>query len=189
MLKSSLQIYGKSYIIQWFTVYYLLTNCYYIVCMIQRKTYTLEEAKRALENYCVYQERCHKEVREKLIKMRMIPDAIDLIIVHLLEHDFLNETRFAKVFVSGKFRIKKWGKQRLKQELKIRNVSRYNIDLALKEISDADYLETFHELADKKIRNTNETNVLKKKKKVADFLFYRGWESHLVYEKINTLKK
>ena len=84
MLKSSLQIYGKSYIIQWFTVYYLLTNCYYIVCMIQRKTYTLEEAKRALENYCVYQERCHKEVREKLIKMRMIPDAIDLIIVHLL---------------------------------------------------------------------------------------------------------
>ncbi|HAI16607.1 MAG TPA: recombinase RecX, partial [Xanthomarina gelatinilytica] len=67
------------------------------------KTYTVEEAKRTLENYCAYQERCHKEVAQKLRDMRMIPEAIDVIIVHLLEHDFLNETRFAKSYVRGKF--------------------------------------------------------------------------------------
>lgn len=157
--------------------------------MIQSKTYTVEQAKRALENYCAYQERCHKDVRNKLLKLRMIPDAIDLIIVHLLDHDFLNETRFSKAFVSGKFRIKKWGKQRIKIELKRRDISTYNIELALKEISDYDYLNTFHELADKKIETTRESNLLKKKKKVADYLFYRGWESHLIYDKLNALKK
>ncbi|PNQ74930.1 recombinase RecX [Hanstruepera neustonica] len=157
--------------------------------MIQGKTYTLEEAKRVLENYCVYQERCHKEVRDKLGKMRMIPDAIDLVIVHLLEHDFLNETRFAKTFVSGKFRVKKWGRNRIKRELKLREISNYNIDLAINEISDFDYLRAFHELADKKIDSTKEKSLLKKKKKVADYLFYRGWESHLIYDKLNSINQ
>lgn len=157
--------------------------------MIQGKTYTVEEAKRTLENYCVYQERCHKEVRNKLIKMRMIPDAIDMVIVHLLEHDFLNETRFAKTFVSGKFRVKKWGRNRIKRELKLREISNYNIDLAINEISDFDYLQAFHELADKKIDSTKETSLLKKKKKIADYLFYRGWESHLIYDKLNSINQ
>lgn len=87
------------------------------------KTYTVEEAMRAIERYCAYQERCHQEVNTKLYNMRMIPEAIDNIIVHLLKHDFLNETRFAQTFVRGKFNIKKWGKQRLKLELKKRDIS------------------------------------------------------------------
>lgn len=157
--------------------------------MESTKTYTVEEAKKTLENYCVYQERCHSEVREKLKKMRMIPQAIDLVIVHLIEHDFLNESRFAKAFVSGKFRIKKWGKNRIKLELKKRDISSYNINKALNEISDLEYLETFHNLAEKKINSTRETNVLKKKKKVADYLLYRGWESHLVYDKVSSINK
>ncbi|GGG38269.1 regulatory protein RecX [Bizionia arctica] len=151
------------------------------------KTYTLEEAKRTLENYCAYQERCHKEVTQKLYNMRMIPEAIDLVVVHLLEHDFLNETRFAKAFVRGKFRFKKWGRRRLEIELKRRDIGRFNILEAFKEISDAEYLSTFHTLAEKKAATITETNPLKKKKKLADFLLYRGWESHLVYDKVNEL--
>ncbi|WP_191858561.1 regulatory protein RecX [Hanstruepera ponticola] len=157
--------------------------------MNQVKTYTVEEAKRTLENYCVYQERCHKEVREKLIKMRMIPEAIDLVIVHLLEHDFLNETRFAKAFTSGKFRVKKWGRKRIEMELKKRDISTYNIKEAFKDISDSDYLNTFQELAQKKADTITETNVWKKRKKLADYLLYRGWESHLIYEATNQLIK
>ena len=72
-----------------------------------QKTYTIDEAQKKLENYCAYQERCHKEVRAKLKSMRMIPEAIDKIMVHLINHNFLNEERFAKTFVRGKFRIKK----------------------------------------------------------------------------------
>jgi regulatory protein len=69
------------------------------------RTYTVDEAQKKLESYCAYQERCHKEVRTKLQEMRMIPEAIDAIMVHLIQHNFLNEERFAKAFVRGKFRM------------------------------------------------------------------------------------
>lgn len=153
------------------------------------RTYTFDEAKRTLENYCAYQERCHKEVVQKLQEMRMIPEAIDLVIVHLLDHGFLNETRFSKSYVRGKFRIKKWGRKRLEMELKKRDISKYNIDLALKEISETEYLQTFHELSKKKEASIRETNMWKKRKKLADYLLYRGWESHLVFEEVNKLIK
>ena len=157
--------------------------------MQNQKTYTVEQAKRALENYCVYQERCHQDVFKKLQSMSMIPDAIDLIIVHLINHNFLNETRFAKAFATGKFRIKKWGKKRIEMELKRRQISRFNINQAFEEITETDYLETFHELAEKKWETINESNIYKKKKKLANYLLYRGWESHLIYDKANDLLK
>ena len=149
------------------------------------KTYTVDEAQKKLEHYCAYQERCHKEVRQKLRDMRMIPEAIDKIVVHLIEHNYLNEERFAKAFVRGKFRIKKWGKKRLVRELKFRDISKYSMDVALKEIDPDAYLQTLDELVLKRINQVKETNSYKKKKKVADYLLYRGWESHLIYEKLN----
>jgi regulatory protein len=157
--------------------------------MIFNKTYTVEEALLKLQNYCSYQERCHQEVRQKLIGMRMIPEAIDKIIVHLLEHNFLNEERFAKTYVSGKFRIKKWGRRRLTLELKKKDVGKFNINQALSEIDEVEYIEAFNALAEKKLKSIKETHKLKKKKKLADYLLYRGWESHLVYEKVNQLIK
>jgi regulatory protein len=150
-----------------------------------QKTHTVDEAQKKLESYCAYQERCHKEVRNKLRDMRMIPEAIDHIMVHLIEHNYLNEERFAKAYVSGKFRIKKWGKNRLLRELKFREISKYSIDSAMKEIDLEDYYQTLDELVIKRIDQVNEKNLYKKKKKVADYLLYRGWESHLIYEKLN----
>lgn len=117
----------------------------------------------------------------------MIPEAIDQIIVSLIQDNYLNEERFAKAFVSGKFRIKKWGRQRLSLELKKRNITKRLIDKAIAEINESEYLETLDALATKKSVSITETNPLKKKKKLADYLLYRGWESHLVYEKVNTL--
>ncbi|MCK5815502.1 MAG: RecX family transcriptional regulator [Flavobacteriaceae bacterium] len=157
--------------------------------MNSQKTYTVEEAKRAIERYCVYQERCHKEVEQKLKEYRMIPEAIAVIVVHLLEHNFLNEERFSRSFARGKFRIKKWGKVRITRELKFRDISAYNLKAALKEIDETDYLETFNALAKKRFEAITETNPYKKKKKVADYLLYRGWESSLVYAKVNELHK
>lgn len=117
----------------------------------------------------------------------MIPDAIDSIVVHLIQNNYLNEERFAKAFARGKFRIKKWGKNRIIRELKYRKISEYVIKIALKEIDLDDYFETLTQLAEKRIDQVKETNLYKKKKKVADYLLYRGWESNLVYEKINEL--
>ncbi len=157
--------------------------------MNSQKTHTVDEAQKILENYCAYQERCHKDVIDKLQKMKMIPEAIDTIVVHLITNNYLNEERFGKAFARGKFRIKKWGKNRIIRELKYRNVSKYSIDSALKEIDLDDYYKTLHELAEKRIAQVNEINLYKKKKKVVDYLLYRGWESHLIYEKINELIK
>ena len=152
-----------------------------------QKSYTVDEAKRALERYCIYQDRCHKEIEQKLRDYKMIPEACEVIIIHLIEHRFLNEERFSKSFARGKFNIKKWGKQRIIRELKFRNISDYNIRTALKEIDENDYLETFHQLAEKRFLTISETNKFKKKKKLVDYLMYRGWESNLIYEKANEL--
>lgn len=157
--------------------------------MHQKMTYSVDEALKKLEHYCSYQERCHREVEDKLNEMNMINEAKEKIILHLLEHDFLNEERFARSFSRGKFLIKKWGKNRIVKELKFRGISKYNIEVALNEISEDDYLNTFNELAQKRYNSLNESNTLKKKKKLVDYLLYRGWENHLVYNKVNELIK
>lgn len=151
------------------------------------KTFTVDEAISKMEHFCAYQERCHQEVRQKLVEMRMIPEAMDMIVGHLLQNNFLNEERFSKTFVRGKFRIKKWGKRRLIQELKKREISKFNINLAIREIEDGEYLEVFNTLIEKRWESVMESNVYKKKKKVADYMLYRGWESSLVYEKLSDL--
>lgn len=153
----------------------------------QSKSYTVEEAKIKLEAYCAYQERCHKEVIAKLKQMRMIPLAIDEIVVHLIQNDFLNEERFAKSFAIGKFQHKKWGRVRIKKELKIKGISTYLIQSALEEIDEDAYFETLSTLAEKKRDEIRENNIYKAKRKIADYLLYRGWESDLVYEKVNDL--
>lgn len=146
------------------------------------KTYTPEQAKRALEHYCVYQDRCHKEVEEKLSKMRLIPEIIEQVITHLISENFLNETRFAQSFARGKFRIKKWGKNRIVRELRFRNITDYNIKVALKEIDPKEYTQTLDLLILKKIESSKETNTYKKKNKIIEYLLRQGFESELIYE-------
>ncbi len=153
------------------------------------KSFTVDEARKKLEHYCAYQERCHKEVRQKLKDLNMIPEASDIIIVHLLEHNFLNEERFAKTYARGKFRIKKWGKRRIVIELQRNDISKFNVNQALTEIDNDEYIEVFNDLAEKKADSLKETDKYKKKKKLIDYLFYRGWESYLVYDKVNELIK
>lgn len=153
--------------------------------MFQKSSFTVDEAKAKMEYFCAYQERCHKEVKDKLVQMKMIPEAIDLILVHLIEHNYLNEQRFAEQFVLGKFRIKKWGRLRLKRELKYRELSDFSIKKALALISNDDYYNALDELADKRITAVKEPHPFKRKKKICDYLLYRGWEANLVYEIVN----
>ncbi|MEK6153197.1 regulatory protein RecX [Flavobacteriaceae bacterium 3-367] len=151
------------------------------------KSYTVAEATNRIEHYCAYQERCHKEVTAKLRDMGMIPEAIDLIMAHLIQQNYLNEERFAKSFARGKFSIKKWGKNRIVRELKLRNISKYNINSALCEINEGAYLETLDALAKKRLASLSDKDWGKRRKKLADYLLYRGWETELVYEKLNEL--
>lgn len=152
-----------------------------------QKSFTINEAKKKAERYCAYQERCHSEVTTKLRNMRMIPEAIDLITAHLIENDFLNEERFSRSYVRGKFNIKNWGKGRIISELQRRNISKFNIKLALQEIDEKDYLEKLDHIARKRLTQIAESNLQSRRKKLADYLLYRGWEINLVYSKISEL--
>ncbi len=155
--------------------------------IIPKNSYTVDEATKKLEGYCAYQDRCHKEVISKLRKMNMIPEAIDVVVGHLIRENYLNEERFARSFARGKFNIKKWGKNRIENELKYREVSKYNIRLAMEEIDSKEYLKTFNALAKKRLAEIREKDLQKRRKKLADYLLYRGWESGMVYEKVYEL--
>lgn len=150
--------------------------------------YSVEEARRKLEFFCSYQERCQDEVIKKLKSMEMIPQVIDVIVVHLIENNFLNEERFACSFARGKHRIKFWGKIRIVNELKFRNISKYNINTALKEITDEEYFTNLDTCSQRIWRNINESNIQKKRKKFCDYLLRKGFESNLVYEKLKELE-
>ena len=151
------------------------------------ETLTLKEAQLKLEYYCSYQERCHQEVLQKANDLGMKSNETDAIVVHLLQHNFLNEERFARSFARGKHRIKLWGKNRIVNELKQRHISAPNIKYALTEILDEEYQETFDKLAERHWETIKETNVQKKKKKFCDYLLRKGWESSLIYGKLKEL--
>jgi len=140
-----------------------------------------------MENFCAYQERCHKEVAQKLYDLHMIPEAREKITLHLLQHNFLNEERFSKAFARGKFSIKNWGRIRIVNELKFRNISPYNIKTALKEIDEDDYLKTLQKIAEKKAAVIKEPNAFKKRSKLLTYLSSKGYESELIYEVVNGL--
>jgi regulatory protein len=142
-----------------------------------------------MEYYCSYQERCHIEVSEKLRSFVLNSDEKDRIIVHLIESNFLNEERFALVFSISKFHQKKWGKIRIKNELKARKISDYLVTKALKEIPSEEYEMTFETLAEKHWETITEKNELKKRKKFCDYLLRKGWESERFYEKVKELEK
>ena len=148
---------------------------------------TLKEIEGKLQYYCSYQDRCHKEVTEKLKKFNVKQHESNQIISNLINDNYLNESRFSESFVRGKFKIKNWGKIRIISELKRRNISPYNITLGLKEVEDQDYLNNFEEIFKKKLSSLSNLSSDLKKKKIISYLQYRGWESNLIYSKINEI--
>ena len=155
--------------------------------MLKKKSYSLNEAKKKLENFCSYQERCHKEVKEKLRELGMIQSASQEIIAQLIQEDYLNETRFAKNFARGKFRIKNWGRNRISRELKSRNITDYNIKMGMQEFTDIEYEETFYNLIEKRKKSVEHLPIDQQKKKIFSYLSYRGWEHEKIYDAFNQL--
>lgn len=142
-----------------------------------------DDALKKLQRYCAYQDRCHKEVRSKLLDLGIYGDDLEEIIVDLIQDNFLNEERFARSFVRGKFRIKRWGKNRLMKELKQRQISEYCIKKAMEEIEEEDYLKTLKEVLIKKQALTKTpSDPFKRQAKIAQYAIQRGFEPSLVWE-------
>ena len=148
----------------------------------------IAEVKKKLEHFCAYQDRCHDEVVRKIRSMAVFSKDLDEIMVHLIDHNFLNEQRFACSFARGKHHIKFWGNIRIINELKARNISKTIINIALNEITNEEYLTNFHFIAERHWQTISEKNTLKKRKKFCDYLLRKGFESSLVYEKVKDLE-
>jgi len=142
-----------------------------------------------MEYFCAYQERCYKEVEEKLYSFKISAVEKEQILIYLIENNFINEERFAQSFVRGKHNYKFWGKNRIVNELKFRNISSRIIETSLKEIPETTYLTNFHALAEKNWETIKEAKGQKRNKKFVDFLLRKGYETSLIYDKLNELNK
>jgi regulatory protein len=150
-----------------------------------KKELTKEQALQKLKHYCAYQERSHSEVREKLYDLGVRKKDHDEIISQLIEENYLNEERFATAFAGGKFRMKQWGRIKIKYELKQKQVSEYSIKKALKEISQEDYLKTLTKLVEERYASLKDEQYLVRKKKTIDHLLQKGYEMELIRETLN----
>ena len=151
-------------------------------------TFTFEQALQKIKQYCAYQERCHSEVRDKLYSFGLRQSEVEEMITLLIVENYLNEERFAIHFAGGKFRMKQWGKHKIKQALKLRQVSDYCINKALKQIDAKEYQRTFQKLNEQKLKTLkNEKNIFIKKRKLQDFLLQKGYESEWVKNAVNKL--
>jgi regulatory protein len=154
-----------------------------------QKTYlTKEQALQKVKHYCSYQERCHSEVVSKLYDLGVYKNEHDEIISSLIQENYLNEERFAIQFAGGRFRLKQWGKVKIKYELKGKQVSEYCIKKALATIPSPDYWQTAQKLFDAKHKILkSEKNSFIKKRKLQDYLLQKGFESEIIQALIKNL--
>ncbi len=155
---------------------------------MKNENFTINEIEQKLKRYCSYQDRCHNEVEKKLKEFDLIEEAKNKILFNLINENYLNESRFSENFVRGKFKIKNWGKIKIVQELKSRNISEINIKRGLMEIDEVEYKNKLENIFNKKLSSLGNQSVINKKKKIFSYLSYRGWETNLIYEKINKIQ-
>jgi len=144
-----------------------------------------EVALVKLQQYCAYQDRCHTEVRTKLLSLHVYGEELEEIMSALIQEKYLDELRYAKSYARGKFNIKKWGRNKIKQNLKQKQISDYCIRKAMLEINDELYIESLQEVFEKKLNNCTDDNSYTCKQKAIRYCIGRGYEQHLVYQVAN----
>lgn len=157
--------------------------------MIRKQNLTKEQALQKLRHYCAWQDRCHDEVKTKAYSLGLKKPEVEEALAVLIGEDFLNEERFAKKFAGGKFRMKQWGRVKIKQALKQKRISAYCISAAMQEIDEAEYEKIIRLLARKKWDSVKGAgaNHFVKMSKTRDFLLQRGFEAALVISVIKEL--
>jgi regulatory protein len=147
-----------------------------------KQSLTKEQALQKLKHYCGYQERCHSEVRDKLFDLGVYRKYHDEIISSLIEENYLNEERFAIAFAGGKWRMQRWGRVKIRYELKQKQLSEYCIKKAMKEIDDEEYIKVLQKLVADRYASLKKEQYLVRKKKTIDYLINRGFESSMIQQ-------
>ncbi|MAB95009.1 MAG: recombinase RecX [Flavobacteriales bacterium] len=157
--------------------------------MVDKSNYDIKNLIEQLKSYCAIQERCSNDIVTKMKSWRITNKNQNKILEILIQEDFINDKRYSKSFCRGKFRIKKWGKIKIVNELKRKNINSTTIISSLNEISDMDYSKELDTQFNKKKQSINTLNYYEKKKKIANYLIGKGYESNLVWEKLRELKE
>ncbi len=152
--------------------------------MTNNRIYNIKVAIERLKKFCSIQDRCQQDVINKLRNWGLTQNSQDHILEILINESYIDEMRYAKSFCRGKFNIKKWGKNKIKYELKKKNISKNCISEGLNEIDDCSYLNILEKIYNKKKENTSEKNIIIKNNKIAAFLISKGFERNLVWEVI-----
>tara|TARA_B100001113_G_C21078774_1_gene608928 strand:+ start:711 stop:1178 length:468 start_codon:yes stop_codon:yes gene_type:complete len=139
-----------------------------------------------IQSYCLYQERCVKEVKNKLYSFKISSKLAENIVEYLINNDYLNEERYTKMFVQGKLRIKKWGRIKLRYELKLKGVDTNIIEDNINKINEEEYINYFNEFSTNKIKFLKGSKD-KKKRSFINYFTYRGWENNLIYQKLRDI--
>jgi len=153
----------------------------------KKKRLTPAEAFSKILKYCAYQERSHSEVKDKLFSFGLHTNEVDELLSRLITEGFVNEERFAKAFAGGKFRMQKWGRVKIENELSALGLSGNCIKRGMKEIPDDDYRKTLQQLLEKKNRLVSESDPFKKRNKLAQFAIGRGFEPELVWRMVKEI--
>jgi len=149
------------------------------------KVYNIKETTEKIQSYCALQDRCQWEVERKMREWGTDEYVIENILTDLILEKFIDEQRYAESFSRGKFRIKKWGRVKIKKELKTKNISMVCINKGLLQIDDKEYLNTLQQLYIKKRDSIKDKNQFIRKGKIAKYLQQKGFESNLIWELIN----
>ncbi len=151
----------------------------------EKKLFTFDEIKQKLVNYCVYQDRCHAEVEQKMREFVLIPEAKEEILLYLMKENYLNEERFTRSYIRGKFNIKQWGKNKIKIHLKQKGITEKLITKSFDEIDDEDYLKIIKKLYENHFSKQKGLQVYQKKSKTIKYLLSRGFEYENILQVID----
>lgn len=148
--------------------------------MFNKQRLSKDQAYQKIKHFASYQERCHQEIKEKLYSYGLFQSEVEPLISQLIEEDYLNEQRFAEAFAGGKFRMKQWGRVKIRYELKQRKISEYCIRKALNSIDQEEYKKRLSNLAKKKWDDLKkENNMFIRKGKALAYLNGKGYEMDL----------
>ncbi len=154
-----------------------------------RKRLTKEQALQKLRFYCRYQQRCQSEIKQKLFELGVNEKDHDELIGELIKENCLNDERFAVAFVSGRFKMKQWGRKKIQKGLKEKRVSDEIAEKALGQINQKEYIAILNKLAKEKYALLKHEQHFVRKKKTMDYLMQKGYEVDLIRDTINNFLK
>ncbi|RMZ60189.1 RecX family transcriptional regulator [Chryseobacterium nematophagum] len=154
--------------------------------IMNKKSFTFDEIRQKLVSYCVYQDRCHAEVEQKMKEFLLIDEAKEEIVLYLLKENYLNEERFTRSYIRGKFYIKSWGKNKIKMNLKQKQITSKLIDACFDEIDDNDYKKAIKKNYEDYYFKQMGSDDYQKKMKTIKFLINKGFEYNVILDVIET---